>query len=165
MSWTPFFLKRLGERGPDTHRHLFCAGAKGNPELVRTGETDAEVLINGTSGSDPENARAAVQRMVNALNDVWDDYMAGKFHAPGNLWVIRVVISTNELELCKQIDGAFIECLRYAGMVRPHDPREEGLQVFDLLPPDGVDSKAWSEMNAERMRSFGYNAVSAPSIL
>lgn len=79
MSWTPFFLKRSGPRGADTHKHMFCVGAKGNPELVRTGESDAEVLINGASGPPPD-CRAAVQRLVDALNEQWERYLRGEFH-------------------------------------------------------------------------------------
>ncbi len=35
---------------------------------------------------------------------------------------------------------------------------------FDLLPPlyNCINHQAWAENNAERMRSFGYNAVAAP---
>lgn len=81
MSWTPFCIKRVGPRGPDTHEHLFCVVAKGNPELVRTGESDAEILVNSTSSSDGgAGARAAVTRLVDALNGVWEDYLAGRFH-------------------------------------------------------------------------------------
>lgn len=61
--------------------------------------------------------------------------------------------------------GSFVECLRYAGLVTVHETDPNGLTTlcFDIHPPKGVDSKPWSEMNAQRMRSFGYNAVSAPS--
>lgn len=65
----------------------------------------------------------------------------------------------------------FIECLRYAGLITPHNSDEfiivDGIgcakQVFDIECPHGLDSKVWSEQNAKRMKSFGYNAVSAPS--
>lgn len=76
MSWTPFFLKRIGPKGADTAKHMFCVGAKGDPELVRTGESDAEVLVNGSLGA---QAREPVQRLVDALNAVWEDYLDGKF--------------------------------------------------------------------------------------
>lgn len=63
--------------------------------------------------------------------------------------------------------GSFIECLRYAGLVTVHQEsvRPDSLTslCFDIHCPHGLKSKPWSEMNAERMRSFGYNAVSAPS--
>lgn len=77
MSWTPFFLKRIGPKGADTAKHLFCVGAKGNPELVRTGETDAEVLINGAGG---KGVRDAVQKLVDALNGCWEAYLRGEYH-------------------------------------------------------------------------------------
>lgn len=77
-------------------------------------------------------------------------------------YVVRVVIPTveNSPPLAQRVDGAFLECLRYAGIVTVHRDNEEG-QVFDIHSPFGAGDKAWSEMNAQRMQSFGYNAVSA----
>src|SRR5262252_6096667 len=99
MSWTPFFLKRIG-KGRDSSRHLFCIGAKGNPELIRTGETDAEVLINGASSSDSgKMARAGCQGAIDALNQVWQDYLDGKFHEdfpPEGTAVLHSEMSTDE---------------------------------------------------------------------
>ena len=62
------------------------------------------------------------------------------------------------------IDAAFIESLRYAGLIVIHDVDPYGLTetCFDIKAPHGVNTKAWAEMNAERMRSFGFNAVCAP---
>lgn len=54
-------------------------------------------------------------------------------------------------------DNPLIECFRYAGLVVVHND-----DIFDILPPHGVDSKVWAEQNAARISSFGYNAVSAP---
>lgn len=76
----PFIVHRVGPRGPDTYRHLFCAMAVGNHELVRTKESPEYALINGASGSIPADSRKAVQRLVDELNAVWDRYLAGEFH-------------------------------------------------------------------------------------
>lgn len=54
-----------------------------------------------------------------------------------------------------------IECLRYAGVVTVHRDNNEGM-CFDIHCPHGLMDRPWAEMNAERMRSFTYNAVAAP---
>jgi len=64
--------------------------------------------------------------------------------------------------LAQIVDSTFIDCLRYAGLITVHRDDETG-QCFDLVAPGDQDSQAWSEENADRMKSFGYNAVSAPS--
>ncbi|KKN65616.1 hypothetical protein LCGC14_0479320 [marine sediment metagenome] len=74
-------------------------------------------------------------------------------------WVVRVVVLPGVENVCPQMPDIWLEQLRYAGMVRVH----RGDQVFDLLPPGGVDNtKVWAEQTAGRMASFGYNAVAAP---
>jgi len=44
------------------------------------------------------------------------------------------------------------------------DPQDNLSQVIEFLCPDprGIDTKAWAEMQAQRMQSFGINAVAAP---
>lgn len=59
--------------------------------------------------------------------------------------------------------GSFVECLRYAGLVTIHPTDTLTSLCFDIHCPHGLESKPWSEMNAKRMQSFGYNAVSAPA--
>jgi len=80
-------------------------------------------------------------------------------------YVVRVVIpdiDNDILGLAKPIDGAFLECLRYAGIVKIHT--SDTGQVFDIRCPDVVKmSKNWANANADRMKSFGYNAVAAPA--
>jgi hypothetical protein len=81
------------------------------------------------------------------------------------LWVVRVVIVKGDdaLPLTAKIGGEWIESLRYAGLIRTH---EVGLTLycFDLPAPHGTgDTKAWAEMNAKRMKTFGINAAAAPS--
>ena len=69
------------------------------------------------------------------------------------------------------ITHSFIESLRYAGLIDVHEVDPNGLTTdcFDLICPNlrGRDyveqSKIWAEQNAERMRTFGFNAVCAPS--
>jgi hypothetical protein len=83
-------------------------------------------------------------------------------------YVVRVVQTDDDVELLMNKDlSQFVECLRYAGLVTVHevDPRGLTTLCFDIRCPHGLNSKAWSEQNAARMKSFGYNAVSAPSTL
>ena len=87
------------------------------------------------------------------------------------LYVVRIV-QTRSPEGIYYYEGgnidAFIECLRYSGLIVIHeiDPYGYGLTTlcFDLLPPKDQreTSKEWSEYTALRMRYFGYNAISAP---
>lgn len=73
-------------------------------------------------------------------------------------WVVRVVLFEDQL---KGEIGGMLECLRYAGLVSHLRDTELGL-TFDIKAPHGVDSKMWASMNAERMRSFVFNAEAAP---
>jgi len=51
-----------------------------------------------------------------------------------------------------------LEQLRYAGVIKLHKE-----YFFDIAAPQGVtDSTLWASSNAERMSSFGINAVCAP---
>lgn len=87
----------------------------------------------------------------------------------GKEYVVRVVQTMNDkgsdMNEGGVIDYSFLESLRYAGLVTLHDVGNNSLTTvcFDLRCPHGLNSKAWSEQNAARMQSFGYNAVSAPS--
>lgn len=58
--------------------------------------------------------------------------------------------------------GPFIESLRYAGLLDLI--KDDGItRVFDLLPPRDIEDTAqWARVNAERMKTFGFNAVKAP---
>jgi hypothetical protein len=78
--------------------------------------------------------------------------------------VVRVVVFDSE-DAYGHV-STFIENLRYAGLVKVHSTHDgEPLRtVFDILPPHGVEDVAWAQMNADRMTSFGYNAVSAPEM-
>jgi hypothetical protein len=78
-------------------------------------------------------------------------------------YVIRVVIGDDDTPpLATRLEGPFLECLRYAGLVRVHEG--DGRQCFDLRAPAGVsNTKQWAESNAQRMATFGFNAVCAPA--
>lgn len=85
-------------------------------------------------------------------------------------YVVRVVQTHTdngtELNEGAIIDDAFLECLRYAGLVTNHPINDETSltsRCFDIRAPHGVLSDVWAEQNAARMRSFGFNAVKAPS--
>lgn len=72
---------------------------------------------------------------------------------PKREYVVRVA------RVGEDFDNPFLECLRYAGLVALHPESEN---VFDILCPKGLDSEVWAEQTADRMVSFGYNAVKAP---
>lgn len=73
-------------------------------------------------------------------------------------WVVRVVLTDKQ----ESALGAFIECMRYAGHAGSINYTDNA-SWFDIPCPAGLDSQRWSAMNAERMRTFGFNAVSAPA--
>ena len=98
-------------------------------------------------------------------------------------WCVRIV-QTRTLSGWKVYEGShfgpFVECLQHAGLVTIHGTDPNGLTTLcfdveapispaeerphnlaDVLFTDG--GKTWAERNAERMRTFGYNAVAAPS--
>lgn len=77
---------------------------------------------------------------------------------------IRIVLHDDQLDnrdlMC------FIESLRYNGTlhvlkVRYSDPD----RVIEIRVPENISnsmSRSWAETKAERMQSFGFNAVCAP---
>jgi tRNA G18 (ribose-2'-O)-methylase SpoU len=72
MNYRPFSVVRLREegsnQGKDKTTDLFCIRARGNQELVRTGESPECALLNGSMG---KGVRADVQRLCDALNEAW----------------------------------------------------------------------------------------------
>jgi hypothetical protein len=83
--------------------------------------------------------------------------------APRHQYVVRVVLHVGLRQDDALLGGPFIACLRYAGLVVFHRTDETGA-CFDLVAPRGVhDTHAWAKHNADRMASFGYNAVAAPA--
>lgn len=89
-------------------------------------------------------------------------------------WVVRVVLDVpaDRPVLPAERSATFwFEQFRYAGLITWHHRDElkstpEGKNywhnLFDVYAPKGVDSRKWAEMNAQRMASFGINAVAAP---
>lgn len=80
-------------------------------------------------------------------------------------WVIRVIVPESEVHNGPNRThgfGEFLEQLRYAGIVTLHETREDKY-IFDIHCPSGRETEMWASMNAERMQSFGYNAVKAPA--
>jgi len=75
-----------------------------------------------------------------------------------------------------ELSSIWIDQLQHAGLLRclsteeiktPTTRIESGIAVteYDVLEfyaPSGVDVEAWAKMEADRMSSFGINAVAAP---
>jgi len=82
---------------------------------------------------------------------------------PDDSYVVQA--ASQEINEGGIIDDSFLECLRYAGLVRVHQVDPHGLttRCFDLVCPAGNESDIWAERVAQKMQSFGYNAVKAPS--
>lgn len=87
------------------------------------------------------------------------------------VYVVRVVIPAIDQEhappLAKSIPTGFLEALRVAQVVVVHTNNDDR-QTFDIPAPAGVpqtvpNTRQWAEMVAEYMRTFGFNAVAAPS--
>lgn len=76
-------------------------------------------------------------------------------------YVVRIVLFCGINQDDGLMHSAFVECLRYAGLVQVHRTDEKGM-CFDLLCPHKSGSDIWAQHNADRMQSFGYNAVKAP---
>ena len=81
------------------------------------------------------------------------------------MFVVRVVLHNEEVPLNDTLEGPFLECLRHAGLIKIHRDDEDG-RCFDILPPRDVKSRnqsaIWAQQTADRMTSFGFNAVKAP---
>lgn len=84
-------------------------------------------------------------------------------------YVVRIVVDDRTRPW---FNNPFLECLRYAGIVKDAgivevrtDDHTHEYTVFDLYPPlyNTPDHKMWAEWNAERMRSFGINAEAIPT--
>lgn len=70
---------------------------------------------------------------------------------PAKTWVVRCHMKADFLP------ESFLDSLRYARIIRLHKNPEEG-QTFDIRCPKGIGRpKVWAEMNAKRMKSFGYD--------
>ena len=78
--------------------------------------------------------------------------------------VVRIIMSNDDALGIQPTDQVrlFLEQLRYAGIVKICKD-DELRMVIDLYAPKGVIADSWAESNANRMRSFGINAVKAPA--
>jgi len=83
--------------------------------------------------------------------------------APRHPYVVRVVLHVGLRQDDALLGGPFIECLRYAGLAVIHRTDETGACLDLVAPRDVRDSHGWATRNADRMASFGYNAVAAPA--
>ena len=79
-------------------------------------------------------------------------------------YVVRVVVAYSDKN--QDVHLQWAEQLRYMGHAKIHTvaSRTDITNVIDLLPPHDVDSYVWAKQNADRMTSFGYNAVAAPEM-
>lgn len=88
---------------------------------------------------------------------------------PKRKWVVRICTDNFALDRAtglpnlNYIEPAFLQCLSNAGLGTLHDTDREGY-TFDMYPPRDVDDKMWAEQNAERTKSFGFNAAAAPRV-
>jgi hypothetical protein len=86
----------------------------------------------------------------------------------GHKWVVRIVLHRKDPCLNSQderiMDTPFIECLRYAGLLSVQRDDETGMCIDLHCPARGAvrDTQVWAQKNAERISSFGLNAVAAP---
>lgn len=73
--YEPFAVVRVRQGGhnlgPDKIGDLFCVSAKGNQELVRTGETPTHALLNGNT------SRETTQKLCDALNVAFTKFWHG----------------------------------------------------------------------------------------
>lgn len=75
-------------------------------------------------------------------------------------YVVRVVLFESQTR--GNDITALLECFRYAGIIgKPWD--SNGNTFFDIPCPKGLVSTVWARQNAERMRTFGFNAEPAPA--
>lgn len=76
-------------------------------------------------------------------------------------WCIRICFPFENDLLDNNPDiGTFLECLRYAGVGTIHET--DTTLVFDIHCPKGLESKPWAEINAKRMKTFGFLTAAAP---
>jgi hypothetical protein len=73
-----------------------------------------------------------------------------------------VQVALFEPQLGPNVD-VLIECLRYAGVLSVVSQTDKSTMIR-IHCPKGLVSEPWAKMNAERMRTFGYNAEVAPEL-
>jgi len=84
-------------------------------------------------------------------------------------WAVRVVQpeETDDRRPNNDLPGLWVEQLRHLGVLRDLTPFSDSDKhtVFEFQFPGntrGADTRRWAEMESQRMRSFGINAVAAP---
>lgn len=79
------------------------------------------------------------------------------------LTTVRVIHDTDS-RLNPPIPGVWLEQLRYMGLVRILAPAtaHTKYEVLEFSAPPKTNAEVWARQNAERMASFGINAVAAP---
>lgn len=79
------------------------------------------------------------------------------------LTTVRVINNTDS-RLNPALPGVWVEQLRYMGLVRVLAPSapDHAYDVLEFNAPKGQNGEVWARQNAERMRSFGFDAVVAP---
>jgi hypothetical protein len=84
----------------------------------------------------------------------------------GRRWCVRICTDDSHIAGVRinYIEPAFLTCLENAGLGKVHDTDRDGY-TFDLHAPKSYSNartRQWAEMNAERIKSFGFNAAAAP---
>lgn len=87
-------------------------------------------------------------------------------------WTVRVINYIGEEKRVPNntLPGVWVEQLRYMSLVSVLAKNElvgsssqyDDYEVLEFYAPPKVDTKIWAEQNADRMKSFGINAVAAP---
>lgn len=79
-------------------------------------------------------------------------------------WYVEVTLTPKQAQEGEV--GALLECFRYAGMISAPTDLEGGGMRFRMYCPyrpyrpyrSSVSTEQWARMNAERMRSFTFDA-------
>ncbi len=72
-------------------------------------------------------------------------------------WVVRIFIDNQTIERNPDLQ-TFLECFRYAGMIVDRS-NSSTCPHIDLACPLSCRSESWATMNAERIRTFGLDAI------
>jgi hypothetical protein len=80
-------------------------------------------------------------------------------------WVVRVSLPRGPKCIPRDAlscaTAELVECFRYAGLVSIVDLHNVECLCFDIHCPEGWRDDVWADVNANRMRHFGFDAVKA----
>jgi hypothetical protein len=76
-------------------------------------------------------------------------------------YTVRVVMFKNS-RLNPPIPGIWLEQMRHLGVCRILGENDDRA-VLEFPAPAGTMTQTWANMEADRMQSFGLNAVAAPT--